>query len=312
MRQGWSRAKRTPFSAWSPLALLLVGLLSVPLLVVATGALRPAGDAWAHIARYLLPEYLTHTAKLAVFAGSLALVLGTGSAWLVSMCDFPLRSFFRWALVLPLAVPAYMAAFTYAGMLDVTGPVQRVIRAVVPGQQDAFLYWNVMRLEVVAVIFAVVLYPYIFLLARTLFENRSGRQLEAARLLGHGPWSVFLRVGVPLARPALVAGLTLVLMEILNDYGAVAYYGVTTFSTGIFRAWFSLGDLDTAIRLSAVLMVAVLLVTGFERWQRGRARYDEGASGRPVSRYRLRTPAAAAAFGFCAIPLLLGFIIPVV
>src|SRR5690606_40731299 len=132
--------------------------------------------------------------------------------------------FFRWALVLPLAVPAYMAAYTYVGMLDVTGPVQRIVRAVVPGAGDAFLYWNVMRIEVVALIFGMVLYPYVFLLARALFEHRSGPTLEAARMLGRGPWSVFFRVALPLARPAVVAGLALVLMEILNDYGAVTYY----------------------------------------------------------------------------------------
>src|SRR5690606_32500837 len=135
--------------------------------------------------------------------------------------------------------------------------------------------------------------------------HRSGRMLEAARLLGRGPWSVFFGVGVPLARPAVAAGLALVLMEVLNDYGAVTYYGVTTFTTGIFRAWFSLGDLDTAVRLSGILMVVVLLVLGAERWQRGAAKYDEGAAGRPVSRYQLRPLAAAGAVAFCALPLLL-------
>jgi iron(III) transport system permease protein len=310
-RRPWYFAMRVLPSGWTPIALLLVMLLSIPLLVVAWGALRPAGDSWEHIATNLLPEYIAHTARLAAVSGTLALVLGTGTAWLVSMCDFPLRSFFRWALILPLSVPAYMAAFTYAGMLDVTGPVQKIVRGVVPGQQDAFLYWNVMRWEVLALIFGFVLYPYIFLLARALFEHRSGRVLEAARLLGRGSWSVFFRVGVPLARPALAAGLALVVMEILNDYGAVTYYGVTTFTTGIFRAWFSLGDLDTAIRLSGILMVAVLGILGLERWQRGAARYDEGSSGRPVSRYRLTRMGTAGAVAFCSVPLLFGFALPV-
>lgn len=312
-RRAWLPAARFQLSGWTTAALLLAVLVSVPLLVVAAGAVNPAGDgdAWAHIVRYLLPEYVRNTAALAAGAGALALMLGTGTAWLVSMCDFPLRGFFRWALILPLAVPAYMAAYTYAGMFDVTGPVQKLVRWMVPGSRDAFLYWNVMRIEVVALIFGLVFYPYVFLLARALFEQRSGRVLEAARMLGGGAWSLFFRVAVPLARPALIAGTALVLMEILNDYGAVTYYGVTTFTTGIFRAWFSLGDLDTAIRLSSVLMVLVLAVVGLERWQRGSARYDEGSAGRPVSRYRLRGAAAAAAFGFCAFPLLFGFLLPV-
>jgi iron(III) transport system permease protein len=311
LRRPWFPAVRSLPWVWTAVALLLVAGLAIPLLVVAAGALRPAGDAWDHIASTLLPEYVAHTAVLAATAGSLALVLGVGSAWLVSMCDFPLRGFFRWALVLPLAVPAYMAAYTYAGMLDVAGPVQRTIRLLVPGTQDTFFYWNVMRIEVVALIFGLVFYPYVFLLTRALFEHRSGRALEAARLLGRGPWSVFFRVAVPLARPAVVAGLALVLMEILNDYGAVAYFGVTTFTTGIFRAWFSLGDLDTAIRLSAILMGIVLLMLLLERWQRGAARYAESVPGRPVSRYRLRGVAAAGALAFCTVPLLFGFVLPV-
>lgn len=307
----WGPGVRALPWGWTGAALLLVALLSVPMVVVAVGAFAPAGDAWDHVSTTLLPEYLLHTALLAIGAGSLALVLGLGSAWLVSMCEFPLRRVFRWTLVLPLAVPAYMAAYTYAGMLDVTGPVQAVVRSMTGAGAGTFLYWDIMRLEVVALIFGLVLYPYVYLLARTLFEHRSGRVLEAARLLGRGPWSIFFRIGVPLARPAMVAGLALVLMEVLNDYGAVAYFGVTTFTTGIFRAWFSLGDLDSAIRLSAILMAVVLLVLGLERWQRGDARYEEAGGGRPVSRYRLRGWSAGAALAFCAVPLVLGFILPV-
>jgi iron(III) transport system permease protein len=307
----WLPAVRSLPWGWTVAALLLVAVLAVPLAVVVVGAFGPAGEAWGHVARTLLPEYLMHTAILAVGAGGLALVLGVGTAWLVAMCDFPLRGFFHWALVLPLAVPAYMAAYTYAGMLDVTGPVQRVVRWVTGAGPDTFLYWNVMRIEVLALIFGFVLYPYVFLLTRAMFEGRSGRALEAARTMGRGPWSIFLRVGLPLARPAVIAGLALVLMEVLNDYGAVAYYGVTTFTTGIFRAWFAMGDLDTAIRLSAILMLVVLVVLGLERWQRGGARYEESGGGRPVVRYRLRGWGAAGALAFCALPLLGGFLLPV-
>jgi iron(III) transport system permease protein len=310
-RRWWMPGVRWRFSSWTVAALALVAVLSVPLMVVAWGALRPAGDSWDHIASTLLLEYVTNTFVLTAAAGALALVVGTGTAWLVSTCDFPGRGFFRWALILPLAVPAYMAAYTYAGMFDVTGPVQRIVRAIMPGARDSFFYWNVMRIEIVALIFGLVLYPYVFLLARALFEHRSGRAMEAARLLGKGPWSIFLGIGVPMARPALVAGIALVLMEILNDYGAVTYYGVTTFTTGIFRAWFSLGDLDTAIRLSAILMVVVLSLLGIERWQRGAARYDEGGPGRSVARYRLGYGAATGAIAFCTLPLLFGFLLPV-
>lgn len=307
----WLPAVRSLPWGWTAAALGLVALLTMPLVVVAGAAFGPAGDAWGHVATTLLPEYLVHTAILTIGAGGLALVVGAGAAWLVTMCEFPLRGFFHWALVLPLAVPAYMAAYTYAGMLDVTGPVQRLVRWAMGGAPDTFLYWNVMRIEMVALIFGFVFYPYVFLLTRALFEGRSGRALEAARTLGQGPWSIFFRIGLPLARPALVAGLALVVMEVLNDYGAVAYYGVTTFTTGIFRAWFALGDLDTAIRLSAILMAVVLVVLGLERWQRGAARYDEVGGGRRVTRYRLRGAPAAGALAFCAVPLVVGFVLPV-
>lgn len=292
-------------------AFLLVAWLAAPVLTVALSALGPAGDAWSHVVRNLVPDYLGHTAVLGLVAGGLALTIGVGSAWLVTMCEFPGHRFLRWALVLPLAVPAYMAAFTYAGMVDVTGPVQRAIRAIVPGAADAFLYWNVMRIEVVAVIFGLVLYPYVYLPTRALLERRAGPALEAARLLGRTPRDVLLRVALPVARPAVAGGMALVLMEVLNDYGAVAYYGVTTFTTGIFRAWFALGDLDTAVRLSAMLMLVIALVLALERWQRGEARYHDVGPARPVSRYRLRGPAALGALLFCGLPLLLGFGLPV-
>lgn len=292
--------------------MLLALLLATPILVIAVSSLGAAGESWDHVARTLLPRYVRNTVLLVVASGALALVTGVGTAWLVTACEFPGRRLFRWALVLPLAVPAYMAAYTYAAMLDVTGPVQRLVRAVVPGLSDAFLYWNVMRIEVVAVIFGLVLFPYVYLPTRALFERQSGPLVEAARTLGRNPWAVFLRVAVPLARPAIAGGVALVAMEVFNDYGAVAYFGVSTFTTGIFRAWFSLGDVDTAIRLSALLMLGVFTVLLAERWQRRNRRYTPpGASGQLMGRYRLRGARAAAAVVACALPLLFGFLIPV-
>jgi iron(III) transport system permease protein len=297
---------------WSVAALALVALLVVPILVVALGALRTAGDEWRHVTTTLLPRYIVSTGGLVALSAGLAAALGVPVAWLIAACDFPGRRFFRWALVLPLAVPAYMAAYTYAAMLSVTGPVQRAVRALVPDGADAFFYWDVMRFEAVAVIFGLVLFPYVYLPARALFERQSGPLVEAARLLGRGPWSVFARVAVPLARPAIVGGVALVAMEVLNDYGAVAYFGVTTFTTGIFRAWFSLGDLDTAIRLAGILMLIVFAVLLAERWQRGGARYaGSGAGNRPLERYRLTGVRSAAVITLCALPLLFGFLVPV-
>jgi len=264
------------------------------------------------VASTLLPGYIGNTLFLMVGAGVVALTVGAGAAWLVALCDFPGRRIFRWALVLPLAVPAWMAAYVYAAIADVTGPVQQIVRMVVPGAQDGFFYWNVMRIEVVAVLFGLVLFPYVYLPARALLEQRAGPALEAARLLGDGPLGVLRRVALPLARPALAGGVALVLMEVLNDYGAVKYYGVPTFTTGIFRAWFTLGDLDSAVRLAAILMFVVFVLLAAERWQRGTAKYHGVGGKGGAARYRLRGWGAAAAVAFCALPLLLGFVIPVV
>lgn len=307
----WRRAARSIPWGWAALASGLVTLLAIPIASVPLRALAPVGEAWRHVATTLLPGYLGNTAFLLVVSGGVALVLGAGTAWLVALCDFPGRRLFRWALVLPLSVPAYMAAYVYAGMADVTGPVQRIVRAVVPGAQDGFFYWNVMRIEVVAVLFGAVLFPYVYLPARALLEHRAGPALEAARLLGHGPVSVFWRVGLPLARPALAGGLALVLMEVLNDYGAVKYYGVPTFTTGIFRAWFTLGDLDSAVRLAAILMLVVMVLLLTERWQRGGARYHGAGDHGGAARYRLRGARAAGAVAFCAAPVVVGFVLPV-
>ncbi|HEY8376793.1 MAG TPA: iron ABC transporter permease, partial [Nannocystis sp.] len=250
---------------------------------------------------------------LAVGSGGLALVIGVASAWLVATCDFPGRRTLEWALVLPLSVPAYIAAYTYAGMLDVTGPVQRAVRALVPSLAESFVAIPIMRIETMVVIFALVLYPYVYLLSRAVFLGQSRTVLEAAWTLGHGGASAFWRVALPLARPAIAAGVSMVVMEVLNDYGAVSYYGVSTFTTGIFRSWHALGDLGAAIRLAAILMAFVFLVLALERSQRGRRRVDDvgGTGHRPLLRQRLRGWRAWAAFAVCFTPLLFGFLIPV-
>jgi len=305
------RLTRVGWSPWTGAATLIALLLSIPILVVAAGAFTVTGDTWSHLAATVLPGYIRNTVLLVLGSGALALVIGTTTAWLVATCDFPGRRIFEWASILPLSVPAYIAAYTYAGIFDVTGPVQRLLRQV-PGWSDRIYYLDVMRFETVLVIFGVVLYPYVYLIARTAFLGQSRTALEASRTLGHSGWSTFFRVALPLARPALAAGVALVAMEVLNDYGAVAYYGVQTFTTGIFRSWLALGDLDAAIRLAASLMLLVFCVLGVERLMRRGKRVEEGSGAhRPLRRYQLRGARAALATAVCLLPLLIGFLIPV-
>jgi iron(III) transport system permease protein len=304
-------ASRWP-SSWTLGALLSVILLSLPLAVIAVGLLAPASETWTHVRSTVLSEYAVNSVRLVLGAGVIALALGVTTAWLVAAYEFPGRRFFEWALILPLAVPAYIAAYTYAGIFDVTGPLQRLVRATVPSLADEFLYLDVMNIGMATLIFGFVLYPYVYLVSRASFSRQSATLLEAARTLGHGPMATFRRVALPMARPAMAAGVGLVAMEVLNDYGTVRYYGVQTFTTGIFRSWFGLGDLSSAIRLSAMLMVLVFILLAFERSQRGRAAFTSGrATDRPLLRTRLRAGHALAAFLACALPFLLGFAVPV-
>jgi iron(III) transport system permease protein len=304
-------ASRWP-SSWTVAALISVALLSLPLLVIVAGMLAPASETWAHVRSTMLAEYTVNSVRLVLGAGGIALVLGVSTAWLVTAYEFPGRRFFEWALILPLAVPAYIAAYTYAGMFDVTGPLQRFVRANVPALADEFLYLDVMNIGMATLIFGFVLYPYVYLVSRASFARQSATLLEAARSLGHGPLATFRRVALPMARPAMAAGVGLVAMEVLNDYGTVRYYGVQTFTTGIFRSWFALGDLSSAIRLSAMLMVLVFILMAFERSQRGRAAFaGNRASERPLLRSRLSAGHALLAFLACALPFAFGFAIPV-
>lgn len=306
------RGLRRGRPGWTTSAAASILLLALPVAVVGLGLLSPSGRTWGHLASTVLPDYLLNTLLLGVGVGAATLVVGVGTAWLVETCSFPGRRVFEWALILPLAVPAFVAAYTYSGMLDVAGPLQAAIRALVPGLEGEFLHVGFMGLGPMILIFALVLYPYVYLTARASFARQSRTLLDASRMLGCSHAGAFLRVGLPMARPAVAVGVALVLLEVLNDYGAVTYYGVPTFTTGIFRAWFGLGDLDAALRLSASLMAVVLLLLVLERVQRGAARFDDGGGAdRPVRRRRLRGARKWGAWAACGVPVALGFAVPV-
>ncbi len=306
-RLAW-RELRLTADAWLLASLLATLLLMAPLIGVGLGLIAPAGEAWSHVASLLLPRYLRQTLLLLAGTGLLTFLIGCGTAWLVSVYDFPGRRLWEWALILPLSLPTYIAAFAYAGLLDYTGPVQRLFRAW--GIADAPSL-DILNLPGVTVVISLVLYPYVYLITKVAFRSQSGRLLEAARLMGRKGWSLFWQVGLPAARPAVAGGLALVLMETLNDYGAVKYYGVDTFTTGIFRAWFSMGDADSALRLSACLMLGTFLILFLERQLRRRARYQESRSESRLQRRRLPGGRGVLASTLVALPILGGFLIPV-
>jgi len=269
------------------------------------------GDTWAHLAATVLPEYVSNTLWLCLGVGCGVIVLGVATAWLTAMHDFPGRRFFEWGLVLPLAVPAYVLAYVYTDFLQFVGPLQTWLRDTFGWSKADYWFPDVRSLGGAVTMFVFVLYPYVYMLARTAFIERASGMLEAARTLGQGAWRSFFRVSLPLARPAVAAGATLALMETLADYGTVSYFGVQTFTTGIYRAWFSLGDRIAAAQLAAALLGFVVLLLALGRFSRGRARFHNTTGrNRPMAGRRLRGWHAAAATLVCALPLCVGFLLP--
>ena len=296
---------------WVAVPVAVAALVAVPVLVVAVHVLVPAGEVWRHLVDTVLWRYVSNTLWLAVGVGVGTLVIGTGTAWLCSMCRFPGRGLFEWALLLPLAVPTYAIAFTYAGLFEFAGPVQTGLREMFGWGRDDYWFPAPRSLGGAIVVMSLVLYPYVYLLARAAFLGQSVCALEIGRTLGRGPWRSFTDIALPLARPALAGGVALALMEALGDFGTVQYYGVDTFTTGIYRTWFALGDVGAAAQLSAVLLLFVGAVIALEQWSRGQARFHHtSARYRPLPAYRLAGARGALAALACLAPVALGFAVP--
>jgi len=292
-------------------AMLIAALVALPVVTVALHVFLPDEGAWRHIARVLLPEYIGNTLMLVAGTAFGVLALGLSTAWLVSVCRFPGRRILEWALVLPLAFPAYVIAYTYTDLLQVSGPVQTFIRDLTGWAARDYWFPPIRSLGGAIAMLSLVLYPYVYLLGRAAFVQQSSGILEAARTLGCGPWGAFLKVALPMARPALVAGVLLALMETLADFGTVAYFGVPVFTTGIYRAWFSLGDPVSAAKLSAVLLAFVFTLVALERWNRGGMRFHQvGAPAAERKPYELKGGRAVLAVTVCLVPLGFGFLLP--
>ncbi len=302
-------ARRRAWHWPTGLAWLLALPLILPLvfLLVGAGDWRP--DLWSHIARHLLPRAVFDTLVLALAIAVLTLIPGLGFAWASARYDYPGRRIFDWALVLPLAIPGYVVAFVYVGLLDYAGPVQTVWRDWFgPGASLP----NGRGLLAAAVLLSLVLYPYVYLLARAAFLRHGTAALDAARSLGHGPVSGFLRAVLPLTRPAWVAGLTLAVLEALADFGAVSILGVDTLTTTIYRVWFGMYSLPTAAQLALGLLTLVALVLLIERAARGRARYAGAIGSAGTIRRRLIGWRGWSITGLAAATVLFGFALPVV
>jgi len=294
---------RGPGAGWLRLgAIALAAVTAVPLAVVVAAWMTPETEVWRHLAATVLPELIRNTFTLLVGVGIGVFLLGCGLAWLTARCDFPGRSWLDWALMLPLAVPAYVLAFVVQGQLDASGPVQSALRAWLGPTSPRF---EVRGTGWVTAVLVLAFFPYVYLLARSAFLSLGRGSLEAARLLGLGPWGTFLRVALPAARPAIVAGVSLALMETLADFGAVSVFNYDTFTTAIYKAWFGLFSLPAAAQLASLLMLVVALALLGERRLRGRSRFHEASRSAPPERIRLAGLrgwlAAAAAIGVVAL-----------
>ncbi len=251
---------------WTAGALALAALLLMPVAAVAWMALFPTENVWPHLVRHALPIYLGNTIALMLMVGTGAAAIGTGAAWLVTMTEFPGRRWLEWALLAPLAMPAYIGAYALVDMLEYAGPVQTSLRAVF-GWHDARDYWfpEIRSIGAAAFVLTMALYPYVYLLARAAFREQSVCALEVGRALGCGPWGVFWRVGLPLARPAVVAGTAIVCMETMADFGAVDYFAVPTLTRGIFSIWLETYNAGGAAQIAMVMLVFVMALLALER-----------------------------------------------
>ena len=291
-------------------ALFVAALVSLPIVVTLLSLAQPAGPIWEHLKETVLNEYLLNTLKLMMLTGGLSLLLGVSTGWLIGACQFRGRATLSWLLMLPLASPAYIVAYVYTDLLEVSGPVQTTLRSWLSLGINDLQFPPIRNLTGAAVLLALVLYPYIYLLCRNSFAGRSGAQFDAARVLGHGPFSAFFHVALPAARPAIVGGLALVLMETLADFGVVSYFSVPTFSTGIFRTWLGLGDPQAALKLASLMLLFVIVLVGLEESNRRGAVDRSDIAG--ASQINLTGIRAYFAIAACVLPIALGFVIPAV
>ncbi|GAA0691977.1 iron ABC transporter permease [Marinobacterium maritimum] len=307
-----TRKPRRFMPGWYSVAWGSAILVMLPVLAVFWLALFPSENIWPHLVDTILPVYIKTTLLLLAGVGGLSVMIGVGSAWLVTMCNFPGRRLFEWALLLPFAMPAYLIAYLYTDLLEYAGPVQTFLRELF-GWQTARDYWfpEIRSLGGAISMLTLVLYPYVYLLSRASFLEQSMSIRDASRIFGCTPWQSFYRVSLPIARPAVAVGLSLVSMETLNDFGTVDYFAVKSLSAGIYDAWLNMGNLGAAAQIATLMMVFVIMLISLERIARSRQKqFNASDRFRSIDRYTLSPLNSWLATLTCALPVLLGFLIP--
>jgi iron(III) transport system permease protein len=285
--------------------------MALPIIVILGFVLQPFNENWLHLLDNLLFEYVSNSLMLMLGVSIGVLSMGIITAWLTSSCEFPGRSFLSWTLLLPLAIPAYIVAYTYTGLLDFSGPVQEQLRAWFGWSYGDYWFPEIRSLVGAMCMLSLVLYPYVYMMAKAAFLDQSVSVLDASRTLGYTPLKGFLSVALPLARPAIITGVSLALMETLADYGTVQYFGISTFTTGIFRTWYGLDDSVTSAQLASLLLSFVVILIFLERQSRHKAKFHNvSTSGQGARRFKLRGWKAFWATLACSLPVIFGFVVP--
>lgn len=305
--------KTSRIDPWSIGAAIIAIVVLLPILAIIWFAFHPSENIWPHLLATTLPRYLTNTAILMASVGALTAAIGTGAAWLVVMYQFPGRGWLQWALLMPLAVPAYVGAYALVDFFEYAGIVQTSLRAIFgwTNAQD-YAFPAIRTRGAATLVLSAALYPYVYILARAAFREQSGASFEVAQALGAGPFARFWRVGLPLARPAIAAGVAVVMMETVNDFGTVDYFAVQTLTTGIFSVWLQGGNLGGAAQLATCVLTIIVLLVSLEKLSRRKSRFFSSArNARPVTRKTLRGTRGWTVTMLCVLPLLLGFVLPI-
>lgn len=309
-KSGGSLRLRLQQLAWPCVLVLLASVIAAPVFVIIYSLFEPFSALWRHLLEHVIAGYVVNSLLLMIGVAIGTTLLGVTTAWLTATCKFPGRRVFSWALVLPMAMPAYIIAYTYTGMLDFSGPLQSYLREAFDWQYGDYWFPEIRSLGGAICMLSLVFYPYVYLLTRVAFSGQSTALLEASRSLGRGPWRTLLTVALPMARPAIIAGVSLALMETLADYGTVDYFGISVFTTGIFRTWYGFGELTTAAQLAAFLLLFVVTVLVLERLSRGVMRFETLNPRAAQARLPLGGWRAALGCGFCSAVVIVGFALP--
>jgi iron(III) transport system permease protein len=308
-----NRYPTTLSKKWASISGIIAILVSIPILSVLSSFFISSGEIWRHLASTVLGDYITNSLLLIVGVSSGVVILGVALAWIITMCNFPGQKYFEWAAVLPFSIPAYLLAYIYTDFFGITGTLQTAVRSTFDLGISEFVLPEIRSIWGAIFIMILAFYPYVYMLARSAFLNQSVSLFEASRIMGYTTTQSFFKIALPLARPGIAAGLALALMETLNDFGTVQYFGVQTFTTGIYRTWFGLGERPAAAQLAGFLLLFIIVLILLERWSRSRIKDQTSATNRfkRIQKFNLTGLKKWGAFFLCALPVFFGFILPV-